>query len=74
MFLQAEVRFFPREGKVRRMKWQDALGAACKEAYQKGGEVKAIFIRRQNKVIPIVEKYIDNQVRCDEETVIKDNL
>lgn len=37
------------------MKWQDALLGACAEAYDKGGEVKAIFIRRQNKVIPIVE-------------------
>lgn len=43
---------------------------ACKRAYNRGGEVKVIFIKRQNKVIPIVQSYIDNQVRCDEETVI----
>lgn len=55
------------------MTWKDALWAACKEAYHKGGEVKAVFIRRQNKVIPIVEKYIDNQVRCDEEIVVKED-
>lgn len=72
MFLQAEVRFFPREGEGQGMKWQDAMWGACKEAYNKGGEVKATFIRRQNKVIPIVEKYVDNQVRCDEEIVTKE--
>lgn len=52
------------------MNWKDAMWAACKEAYHKGGEVKAVFIRRQDKVIPIVQSYIDNQVRCDEETVV----
>ena len=52
------------------MKWQDAMWDACEEAYQKGGEVKAVFIRRQDKVIPIVQSYIDNQVRCDEETIV----
>lgn len=56
------------------MKWQDALWMACKEAYVKGGEVKAIFIRRQDKVIPIVEKYVDNQVRCDEEVIINEKI
>jgi len=56
------------------MIWQDALWSECKKAYQKGGEIKAIFIRRQNKVIPIIESYIDNQIRCDEETVTKEEI
>ena len=54
------------------MTWQDALWSECKKAYSKGGEIKAIFIRRQNKVIPIIESYIDNQIRCEEETVTKE--
>ena len=52
--------------------WKDELWKACKKAYRQGGEVKAIFIRRQNKVIPIIQSYIDNQVRCDEETIISE--
>ncbi|HLE17233.1 MAG TPA: hypothetical protein VI728_03000 [Syntrophales bacterium] len=54
------------------MIWQDALWGECKKAYLRGGEVKVIFIRRQNKVIPIIESYVDNQIRCDEETVTKE--
>ena len=52
--------------------WKDELWKACKKAYRQGGEVKAIFIRRQNKVIPIIQSYIDNQVRCDEETIVSE--
>ena len=54
------------------MIWRDALWGECKKAYLRGGEVKVIFIRRQDKVIPIIESYIDNQIRCDEETVTKE--
>ena len=52
--------------------WKDELWKACKKAYWKGGEVKVIFIRRQNKVIPIVQFYFDNQIKCDEETIISE--
>ena len=31
------------------MNWQDVLWSECKKAYQKGGEIKAIFIRRGKK-------------------------
>ena len=54
------------------MNWKEAVLSACTEAYHKGGEVKAVFIRRQDKVIPIVQSYIDNQVRCDEETIVSE--
>ncbi len=54
------------------MNWKDELWKACNKAYYKGGEVKIVFIRRQNKVIPIIQSYIDNQVKCDEETVVKE--
>jgi hypothetical protein len=50
--------------------WKEVLWQQCKKAYYKGGEIKIIFIRRQNKVIPIIQSYIDNQVKCDEETVV----
>ena len=50
--------------------WKDVLWQAVNKAYYRGGEVKIIFIKRQQKRIPIIESYIDNQVRCDEETVI----
>ena len=53
-------------------KWKDELWKACNKVYYKGGEVRAIFIRRQNKVIPIIQSYIDNQVKCDEETIINE--
>ena len=52
--------------------WKNELWKACERAYYKGGEVKAVFIRRQNKVIPIITSYIDNQVQCDEEVVISE--
>ena len=52
--------------------WKDELWKACKRAYWKGGEVKIIFIRRQNKVIPIVQFYFDNQIKCDEETIVSE--
>lgn len=52
--------------------WKDELWKAVNKAYYKGGEVKITFIKRQQKRIPVVESYIDNQVRCDEETVIND--
>lgn len=51
--------------------WKDVLWSECKRAYYRGGEIKVIFIRRQDKVIPIVQSYIDNQIKCDEETVIR---
>lgn len=57
----------------RPMNWKDALWEQCKKAYYKGGEVKIVFIRRQNKVIPVINTYIDNQIRCDEETVIDED-
>lgn len=52
--------------------WKDELWKSCKRAYYKGGQVKITFIRRQNKVIPTIETYIDNFVRCDEETVVSE--
>ncbi len=53
--------------------WKDELWKAGNKAYYKGGEVKIVFIRRQNKVIPIINCYIDNQIKCDEETVIEED-
>lgn len=50
--------------------WKEVMWRECKKVYNKGGEVKIIFIRRQNKVIPIIQSYIDNQIKCDEETVV----
>lgn len=52
--------------------WKDVLLRQCEKAYYKGGEVKAIFIRRQNKVLPIIQSYIDNQIRCDEEMIVSE--
>lgn len=52
--------------------WKEVLWRECRKAYHKGGEIKAIFIRRQNKVIPIIQSYIDNQVKCDEETIVSE--
>jgi len=52
--------------------WKDELWKACEKAYYKGGEVKIIFIRRQNKVFPVIQSFIDNQIKCDEETVISE--
>ena len=50
--------------------WKDTLWKQVEKAYYKGGEVKITFIKRQQKRIPIIESYIDNQIKCDEETVI----
>ena len=50
--------------------WKDALWKEVKRAFYRGGEVKITFIKREKKRIPIVESYIDNQIRCDEETVV----
>lgn len=50
--------------------WRDTLWKQVEKAYYQGGEVKITFIKRQQKRIPIIESYIDNQIRCDEETVI----
>ena len=55
------------------MTWKDSLLKECSKAYFRGGEVRIIFIRRQNKVIPIIKTYIDNEVRCDEETIIEED-
>lgn len=55
------------------MKWKDVLFAECRKAYHRGGEVKITFIRRQDKVIPIIKSYIDNQIRCDEEAIIQED-
>ena len=52
--------------------WKTVLFKQCEQAYYKGGEVKVVFIRRQNKVIPIINSYIDNQVKCDEETIVNE--
>ena len=52
--------------------WKDELWKACKKAYFRGGEVKITFIKRQDKRIPLIETYIDNQIRCDEETVVSE--
>lgn len=52
--------------------WKDELWKACKGAYYKGGEVRAIFIRRQNKVIPIIYPPAPAPIRCDEETIISE--
>lgn len=52
--------------------WKEVLWKACERAYYKGGEIKIVFIRRQNKVFPVVQSYIDNQIKCDEETVINE--
>lgn len=55
------------------MIWKDALLKECSKAYYKGGEIRIVFIRRQDKVIPIIKSYIDNQIRCDEETIIEED-
>jgi len=51
------------------MKWKEALLRECYQAYIRGGEITIIFIRRADKVIPIIKRYIDNQIKCDEETI-----
>lgn len=52
------------------MKWEEALKKELDKALYRGGEVKITFIKRQEKRIPIIESYIDNQIRCDEEVVL----
>jgi hypothetical protein len=52
--------------------WKEELLKACLKAYYKGGEVKIVFIKRQNKVRPVIQQFIDNQVLCDEETLLTD--
>ena len=53
--------------------WHDELWKVCKEALIYGGEIKINFTKRGNKRIVIIQKFIDNYVRCDEETVIPDD-
>ena len=54
--------------------WHDELWKTCKKALVTGGEVRIIFTKTQgNKRIPIISAYFDNYVRCDEETVIRDD-
>ena len=50
--------------------WKNVLLEACEKAYYKGGEVRAVFIRRQDKVIPIIYPPAPAPIHCDEETVI----
>lgn len=54
------------------MKYQEVLWREVKKAYTHGGEVRIIFIKRQNERIPVVRSYIDHQISCDKEIVIDD--
>jgi hypothetical protein len=53
--------------------WKEEMWRACSRALRNGGEVKIIFMKRQEKVIPTVYCYVDNYVRCDEETILEDD-
>ena len=54
--------------------WKEELWKQCKKALTNGGEVRIIFNKRdRNKRIPTIQVYLDNYVRCDEETIIADD-
>ena len=55
------------------MKWRTALFEACEEVEMSGGEVRIVFIKRGDKRIPIITKFQDNKVFCDEETIIDED-
>ena len=53
--------------------YRDEIWKAVKEALIHGGEIKINFTKRGDKRIIIVQKFIDNYVRCDEETIVVDD-
>ena len=53
--------------------YKDELWKACKKALIQGGEVRIIFTKRGNNRIPIITTYLDNYIKCDEETIIQDD-
>ncbi len=55
------------------MRWKEALLKECNRARIRGGEVRINFIRRQDKAIPVIKTYIDNHIRCEEETIVIDD-
>ncbi len=55
------------------MRWEQAILKVCREVLYKGGEVRIVFIKRQNKRIPVITKFIDNKIFCDEEILAEDD-
>ncbi len=53
--------------------WHDELWKAGKEILNKGGEIKVNVTKRGQQRIIIIQKFPDNYIRCDEETVIQDD-
>lgn len=56
------------------MKWEEELIKQCYEVMPQGGEVRIQFSRRKqnNKsvVVPIIRVYPDNQLICEEVSLI----
>ena len=55
------------------MKWRQSLFEACEEVEHTGGEVRIVFIKRGMKRIPVITKFQDNKVYCEEETIIDED-
>ena len=50
------------------VKWSEALLKTAEEVMIKGGKLEFIVYKREpNKRKPIIHKYIDNEITCDEE-------
>ena len=53
--------------------YQTELWKACKEILHKGGEIRVNVTKRgQNRII-IIQKFPENYIRCDEETMVADD-
>ena len=52
------------------VKWQDALWKAAEEIMRKGGRVEFIVYKREEKRRPVVRRFPDNEVCCEEEILV----
>ena len=55
------------------MRWQDILWQECKKAYSRGEKVEIVFIRRDDKVLPIVTRTEEKKTLCDEEVIVRED-
>ena len=53
------------------LKWHEEIIKAAKEVMIRGGRLEFIVYKRQgNKRKPVILKYIDNEINCDEEEIV----
>ena len=52
------------------VRWKDVLWKAAEEVMKQGGRVEFVVYKRDNKRIPLVRSFPDNEIRCNEEVFV----